>query len=121
MERNIERSIDGQIDRNIEREREREYVVDVAAGCMVVVLLLLLMTLYSSPASHCNTSRDHAAPYATVSRIRLRCFSDSTSCLLLLYPFVLAVSLSNLALAVADAFRKSLVALAFTRYARKKT
>ncbi len=88
-------------------------------GCLVVVLLLLFLALRSSPASHCNTSRDLAAPYATATSSKPRRFSDSNSCLLLFYPYYLSILLSNLALAAAAAFLKSLVALASTRPTQK--
>ena len=47
-----------------------------------------------------------------------RSFSDSISRLLLLLPFISSVLGSNLAIAVATAFCKNLVALASTRHAR---
>jgi len=47
-----------------------------------------------------------------------RSFSDSSSSLLLLLPFISSVIVSNLAITVADAFCKNLVALASTRLAR---
>jgi hypothetical protein len=47
-----------------------------------------------------------------------RTFSDSNRYLLLLVTFVATVTVSNLAIAIANAFRKSLVALPSTRPVR---
>ena len=68
----------------------------------------------SAPIESRNTSRDPAA----LNSLNPRSFSDSSSYLLLLVMYVATATVSNLAIAVAAAFRKSLIALPSTRPAR---
>ena len=68
-----------------------------------------------APLESRNSSRDPAAPYAPASNSNAHSFSDSSSCLLLFVSFFATVAISNLAIAIAHAFRKSLVALPSTR------
>jgi hypothetical protein len=68
----------------------------------------------AAPIESRNTSRDPAA----LNSLKPRSFSDSSSYLLLLVTFVATATVSNLAIAVATAFRKSLIALPSTRPAR---
>ena len=83
---------------------------------VVLQLLLLLMSLRWSPATP-----PEIPPLFMHRRsiAQFRNFSDYSSCLLLFVPFVATVTISNLAIAVATAFRKSLVALPYTRHARQ--
>ena len=68
----------------------------------------------SAPIESRNTSRDPAA----LNSLNTRSFSDSSSYLLLFVTFVATVTVCSLAIAVAAAFRKSLIALPSTRPAR---
>ena len=83
---------------------------------MVVVMLLQLpLSLRQSPAT------PPEIPPLLPQRLAIakpRSCSDINSCIRLFLPFVPSESLSNLAIAVATAFRKNLLALTSTRSAR---
>ena len=64
-----------------------------------------------APLESRNTSRDPAALYAPAFNSIVHSFSDISSCLLLFVSFLATVILSNLAIAIATAFSKSLVAV----------
>ena len=68
----------------------------------------------SAPIESRNTSRDPAA----LNSLNTRSFSDSSSYLHLFVTFVETVTICSLAIEVAAAFRKSLIALPSTRPAR---
>jgi hypothetical protein len=65
----------------------------------------------AAPLESRNTSRDPATIYAPAFNSRAHSFSDSSSCLLLFVSFFATVKVSYFAIAVAAAFRKSLVAV----------
>ena len=77
-------------------------VVVVMQLFMLLLLLLSLRYKHATPPEIPELFM-HPLPIA-----ELRSFSDSTSNLLLLVPYAATVSVSNLAIAVAAAFRKSL-------------
>ena len=60
-----------------------------------------------APLEFRNTSRDPAALYAPAFNNSARSFSDSSSCLLLIIPFVAYVAVSDLAIAVTTHFHRS--------------
>ena len=64
-----------------------------------------------APLESRNTSREPAALYAPAFNSSAHSFSDRSSCLLMLVSCFATVTVSNLAIAIADAFRKSLVAV----------
>ena len=68
-----------------------------------------------APLKSRSTSRDPGANYVPTFNSRARSFSNSSSCLILFVPFVAIVQVSNLAIAVATAFLKSLAVLPSTR------
>jgi hypothetical protein len=69
-----------------------------------------------APLESRNNYRDPVALYAPDFNSIAHSFSDSSSCPLLLFvSFFATVSVSNLAIVVAVAFRKNLVALPSTR------
>jgi len=75
---------------------------------VVVLLHLLLLLRYSSPAT------PPEIPPLCIHRLSIaepRSFSDSNSYLLLFVTFVATLTISNLAISIADAFCKSLVVL----------
>ena len=80
------------------------------------VAIELALAAHVAPLESRNTSRDSAALYTPGLNSSAHIFSDSISCLLLLFVlFFATVTTSNLAIAIAATFRKSLVALPSTR------
>ena len=80
---------------------------------MLLHLLLRILPLCQSP----TTTPEIPPLYMhQLPIVELRSFSNSSNCLLLFVPFVATVRASNLAIAIAPNFRKSLAALLSTRY-----
>ncbi len=111
IDRQTYRQMDKQIDKQMDRQMDRQIEIERQRGDVVVA---------SARVPHRTVTSPEISPLLMQQLLvaELRSFSDSSSSLQLLHLFVPALSVSNLAIAIAASSRKSLGALVSMRSAQ---